>query len=123
VVGLRPTFDRVSNANALGLTVDFDTIGPLARSVSDIALAFAAIAGYDFDRSREYRYSSREFPTHSARLLPRGKYRPPTENPPCQDRLEYHMHLESLGGTTAERDRSLDFSTLSEFQEVQIEKL
>lgn len=49
MVGLRPTFERVSNANALGLTVDFDTIGPLARSVSDIALAFAAIAGYNFD--------------------------------------------------------------------------
>jgi aspartyl-tRNA(Asn)/glutamyl-tRNA(Gln) amidotransferase subunit A len=49
VVGLRPTFGRVSNANALGLTVDFDTIGPLARSVSDIARAFAAIAGYDPD--------------------------------------------------------------------------
>ncbi len=49
VVGLRPTFGRVSNANALGLTVDFDTIGPLARSVSDVARAFAAIAGYDPD--------------------------------------------------------------------------
>jgi aspartyl-tRNA(Asn)/glutamyl-tRNA(Gln) amidotransferase subunit A len=47
VVGLRPTFGRVSNANALGLTVDFDTIGPIARSVSDVARAFAVIAGYD----------------------------------------------------------------------------
>src|SRR5208282_4943534 len=25
---------------------------------------------------------------------PRRKSRLPTENPPCQDRLEYHMHLE-----------------------------
>jgi len=49
VVGLRPTLGRVSNANAHGLTVDFDTIGPLARSVSDIARAFPAIAGYDSD--------------------------------------------------------------------------
>jgi aspartyl-tRNA(Asn)/glutamyl-tRNA(Gln) amidotransferase subunit A len=49
VVGLRPTFGRVSNANALGLTVDFDTIGPLARSVSDVARGFASIAGYDPD--------------------------------------------------------------------------
>jgi len=49
VVGLRPTFGRVSNANALGLTVEFDTIGPLARSVSDVARAFAVMAGYDPD--------------------------------------------------------------------------
>ena len=49
VVGLRPTFGRLSNAHALALTVEFDTIGPLARSVVDVARAFAAMAGFDPD--------------------------------------------------------------------------
>lgn len=47
LVGLRPTFGRVSNADALALTLDYDTIGPLARSVADVARCFAAIAGHD----------------------------------------------------------------------------
>ena len=47
VVGLRPSVGRVSNAGAIACSVDFDTIGPLAYSVSDVARAFAAIAGYD----------------------------------------------------------------------------
>jgi len=47
VAGIRPTTGRVPNTNALALTIHADTIGILARSVSDVARGFAAIAGYD----------------------------------------------------------------------------
>ncbi|MGH2417506.1 MAG: amidase, partial [Candidatus Limnocylindria bacterium] len=47
VVGLRPTFGRVSRHGAIMHGWNADTIGPLARSVEDCALFLAAIAGMD----------------------------------------------------------------------------
>jgi Asp-tRNA(Asn)/Glu-tRNA(Gln) amidotransferase A subunit family amidase len=45
--GLRPTFGRVSRRGAMALSWTMDKIGPIARSVSDCALVFAAIQGRD----------------------------------------------------------------------------
>lgn len=45
--GLRPTFGRVSRAGAMALSWSMDKLGPLARSVEDCALVFAAIHGAD----------------------------------------------------------------------------
>lgn len=47
VVGLRPTIGRVPNTGALEASAQFDVIGPMAYAVSDVARAFAAVAGYD----------------------------------------------------------------------------
>lgn len=46
VCGLRPTVGRVSNAGSFPLSHSQDVVGPMARSVEDLALAFAVIAGY-----------------------------------------------------------------------------
>ena len=45
--GLRPTFGRVSRAGCMPLSWSMDKIGPIARSVRDLALVFAAIHGAD----------------------------------------------------------------------------
>jgi aspartyl-tRNA(Asn)/glutamyl-tRNA(Gln) amidotransferase subunit A len=47
VVGLKPTYGRVSRYGALPLAYSLDHMGPLARSVRDAALMLNAIAGYD----------------------------------------------------------------------------
>jgi aspartyl-tRNA(Asn)/glutamyl-tRNA(Gln) amidotransferase subunit A len=47
VSGLRPTTGAISNRGLVWLTHSFDTIGPLARSVADVAEVFAVLAGYD----------------------------------------------------------------------------
>jgi aspartyl-tRNA(Asn)/glutamyl-tRNA(Gln) amidotransferase subunit A len=47
VVGLKPTYGRVSRAGALPLAWSLDHVGPLARSVADCALLLQAIAGFD----------------------------------------------------------------------------
>ncbi|MDB5560479.1 MAG: hypothetical protein JWQ36_3413 [Enterovirga sp.] len=47
VSGLRPTFGRISSHGSLPLSPEFDTNGPLARRVTDLARVFAAVAGYD----------------------------------------------------------------------------
>src|SRR5258706_12041487 len=47
VVGLRPTWSRVSRHGSFPLSWSMDTPGPLARSVEDAACLLQAIAGYD----------------------------------------------------------------------------
>ncbi len=47
VVGLKPTYGRVSKAGVLPLSFLFDHAGPLTRSVEDAALILNVIAGYD----------------------------------------------------------------------------
>ena len=47
VVGLKPTFGRVSLHGCVSLAWSLDHLGPLARSVEDAALVLAAISGYD----------------------------------------------------------------------------
>lgn len=47
VFGLKPTFGRVSRAGVVPLAWSLDHVGPLARSVRDLALAFDALQGPD----------------------------------------------------------------------------
>ena len=47
VVGLKPTYGRVSKAGVLPLSYLFDHAGPITRTVEDAALVLNAIAGYD----------------------------------------------------------------------------
>ena len=44
VVGLKPTYDRVSRRGVMPLGLTLDHVGPLARTVRDAALAFSLIA-------------------------------------------------------------------------------
>ena len=47
LAGLRPSIGRVSRTGSVGVSAPFDTFGPLARSVEDVARVFAVIAGHD----------------------------------------------------------------------------
>ncbi|MBX9740251.1 MAG: amidase [Beijerinckiaceae bacterium] len=47
VVGLKPTFGRISRAGILPNCYSLDVPGPLGRTVEDCALALQAIAGHD----------------------------------------------------------------------------
>ena len=47
VVGLRPTWGRVSRHGSFPLSWSMDTPGPLGRTVEDAAVLLQAIAGYD----------------------------------------------------------------------------
>lgn len=47
VVGLKPTYGRVSNLGVLPLAPSLDHVGPLARGVEDCAAVLEAIAGYE----------------------------------------------------------------------------
>ncbi len=47
IVGLKPTYGRVSRAGVVPLAWSLDTIGPMARTVEDAALMLGALAGQD----------------------------------------------------------------------------
>ena len=47
IVGLKPTFGRVSRYGVYPVAESLDTMGPMVRSVEDAALMMNALAGYD----------------------------------------------------------------------------
>ncbi len=47
VVGLKPTYGRVSARGVVPLSWSYDHVGPIARSVYDAALMLQVLAGYD----------------------------------------------------------------------------
>ena len=47
IVGLRPTYGRVTRHGVLPMCWSMDTVGPMTRSVADCALMLNAIAGHD----------------------------------------------------------------------------
>jgi aspartyl-tRNA(Asn)/glutamyl-tRNA(Gln) amidotransferase subunit A len=47
IVGLKPTYGRVSRAGAMALSWSMDHLGPMTRTVHDAALMLGVIAGHD----------------------------------------------------------------------------
>lgn len=47
ICGMRPTFGRVSVTGVVPASLGLDTVGPLCRSVRDVALALTAMSGHD----------------------------------------------------------------------------
>lgn len=47
VFGLKPTFGRLPRTGAFPFVFDLDHLGPLARSVADLALVYDALQGHD----------------------------------------------------------------------------
>ena len=65
IVGLKPTYGRVSRAGAMPLSWSLDHLGPMARTVRDAALILGVIAGHD---PRDGTASRRAVPDYVAAL-------------------------------------------------------
>jgi aspartyl-tRNA(Asn)/glutamyl-tRNA(Gln) amidotransferase subunit A len=81
VVGLKPTFGRVSCYGTIPLVPAYDHVGPIARSITDVALMLSAVAGPDSRDSTTASIPVPDFarqlrsPNHSFRLgRPREYY-------------------------------------------------
>lgn len=72
VVGLKPTYGRVSRHGAIAYASSFDQIGPLTKNVEDAALIMEVISGTDeFDST----VSSKPVPVYSKELKNNSKYK------------------------------------------------
>jgi len=49
IFGLKPTYGRLSRARSFPFVASLDHVGPMARSVEDLALAYDAMQGFDPD--------------------------------------------------------------------------
>ena len=47
LVGMRPTYGRVTRHNVVPMSWSLDTVGPMTRTVKDCAILLGAIAGFD----------------------------------------------------------------------------
>ena len=61
LVGLKPTYGRVSRYGVSALASSLDQVGPITRTVTDTALVFSAIAGYDERDSNSINQSLEDF--------------------------------------------------------------
>ena len=65
IVGLRPTYGRVTRHGVIPMSWSMDTIGPMTRTVADCAILLAAIAGAD---PRDPTSSATPVPDYAAAL-------------------------------------------------------
>lgn len=79
VVGLKPTYGRVSRAGSVPRAPSLDTIGPLARTAEDCAILLDAIQGAD--RRDPTTWNGPDHPAHAAITRPLGHVRLAT----CRD--------------------------------------
>jgi len=70
VIGLKPTYGRISRHGIIAYASSFDQVGPITRSVEDAALLLEVMAGPDeYDST----LATKPVPSFSANLQPTGK--------------------------------------------------
>ncbi len=71
VVGLKPTYGRVSRYGVIAMGSSWDCPGPITQTVEDAALILQSIAGHD---ARDATSSTQEVPDYRSCLLEKKKY-------------------------------------------------
>ncbi|RYD82158.1 MAG: Asp-tRNA(Asn)/Glu-tRNA(Gln) amidotransferase subunit GatA [Sphingobacteriales bacterium] len=71
VIGMRPTYARISRHGLLAFASSFDQIGPVTHTVEDCALLLEVMSGHD---EHDATVSTKEVPEYSKAFLAEGTY-------------------------------------------------
>ncbi len=109
VVGLKPTYGRVSRYGLVAFASSLDQIGPLARTVADAALLLGVIAGHDTRDSTSADLPIPDFPAAAAKGargvrigIPREAFGEGLQRPVNDAVLAAARQLERLGAVVSE---------------------
>ena len=70
VVGIKPTYGRVSRFGVIAFASSLDQVGPIARDVTDAAIMLRVVAGYD---PRDSTSVNQPVPDYTKALIPHAK--------------------------------------------------
>ncbi len=104
VVGLKPTYGRVSRHGLMAMGSSLDVIGPIAKTVEDTEIVFNAIACADADR-----YDSTTLTKKDVEEMASSHSINPEKNP-TKLKVGIVPELMSLGGLSKEVKENLDAS-------------
>ncbi len=109
IVGLKPTYGRVSRYGVVAYASSLDQVGPMTRDVRDAALVLNAIAGHDPHDSTSLRETAGDFTAllgrdlQGVRLGVAREHAQPGTDPQVQAAVEAAARqLESLGAELVE---------------------
>lgn len=107
VVGLKPTYGRVSRYGLVAYVSSLDQIGPIARNVADCAALYHVIAGYDEKDGTSLREtttadSAEAFDWKKVRIGVPTEYISKITQPEVKEALENLMELMRRQGATVE---------------------
>ncbi|NOX19130.1 MAG: Asp-tRNA(Asn)/Glu-tRNA(Gln) amidotransferase subunit GatA [Chlorobi bacterium] len=96
IYGLKPTYGRVSRYGLTAFASSFDTIGPLANSLSDLEILFSAIEGWDENDSTSVR--------------------PPKRNGQPKEKIKIGLPKEYFGEGLSEEIKKAIFEKVDEYR-------
>ncbi len=115
-VGLRPTYGTVSRFGVVAFASSLDQVGPVAKTVRDVALLYSIIAGRDPEDSTTVELAGPILLPHDERLdglkvgVPRQATALEAIEPGVRTAFEASLiQLEELGATVGECDLPLSF--------------
>lgn len=110
VVGLKPTYGRVSTTGVFALAIGMDHVGPIARSVADAAIMLQTIAGFDPTDPRSLMTPTPNFcerigeSVEGAKVATSSDLIPKSIDPQIESAYKKAISkIESLGGEILER--------------------
>jgi aspartyl-tRNA(Asn)/glutamyl-tRNA(Gln) amidotransferase subunit A len=106
IVGLKPTYGRVSRYGLIAYANSLEQIGPMARTVSDVSLLFGVIAGHDrkdaTSQDRPYRHTPDADIKGTSIGIPKEYFGEGVDPKVAETVRKAIGRLEELGATTIE---------------------
>ncbi len=121
IVGLKPTFGRISLHGCFPLSTTLDSIGPLTRTVADAGALLAALAGPDAQDASTHQAAFASLPDLAApsvselrvAMLPERQFPGPVDPEAVGAWSEAGRVLRTLGVSVAEREFPFSFDELA----------